>query len=528
MESLTAYFPSLERESIRVRPGLHAAGAASAAVRDVEGFEHVWVYARPTVAPALAMYAAGYVEGLLTAARIEALTANTMADQFGDKPAHGVMAWLKANFAYVRSHPQSDRFGQRLALMVAQFDGLLAGARAGGAQIDEVHLLLLNANGDLEDLTRVVGQMSVRKDKCSALVKLRPNGDLFFGHATWDSYAMMVRSLKFYDLDLLGLERFSMSFSSSPGLLSSVDDFYITSRGLAVMETTNGQYTPELDLLVTSESVLSWMRSAIATTLAHNATDWATLFSYENSGTYNNQWMALEFNRSQPVLIVLEQSPGFVEVHDKSDHLMREGYWASFNVPAFSTTYNRTGFQHRKPHSNFDLATCARGRMFAAKQSGVRSLEDLQRVLRYNDFSRDPMSNGNACVAIAERCDLNTGGKWKLNGAVDAKVTTRELAANLTFYAQFGPTHDQHPPFRWTDVAGGPLRHGQPDVFDFNWAAFGPLHAAAVQEEATLATADRSVAMAFASSLAVCVAFVLVPRWARRKEPSLTAEPLLG
>ena len=76
-------------------------------------------------------------------------------------------------------------------------------------------------------------------------------------------------------------------FSSSPGLLASLDDFYIvhsTSAQLAVIETTNDVYNPELFELVTPRSCLCWARAITANTLATTAPSWAMLFAKEASG----------------------------------------------------------------------------------------------------------------------------------------------------------------------------------------------------------------------------------------------------
>lgn len=73
------------------------------------------------------------------------------------------------------------------------------------------------------------------------------------------------------------------------------------------------------------------------------------MFASHNSGTYNNQWMvldveALQGERKEGVLWVLEQLPGTVEAADVSEVLLSQGYWPSFNVPYFPRIYNMSGY----------------------------------------------------------------------------------------------------------------------------------------------------------------------------------------
>ena len=58
------------------------------------------------------------------------------------------------------------------------------------------------------------------------------------------------------------------------------------------------------------------MRSLVANRLAKNGKEWSDIFSRFNSGTYNNQWMVVDYNQFKPgaelgtgVLYVAEQIP---------------------------------------------------------------------------------------------------------------------------------------------------------------------------------------------------------------------------
>src|SRR3546814_7202651 len=66
--------------------------------------------------------------------------------------------------------------------------------------------------------------------------------DVVFGHTTWDLFVSAApRIFKRYTFPLIRngatAEKYDMYFSSSPGLLSSVDDFYVTQIGRAHVRT---------------------------------------------------------------------------------------------------------------------------------------------------------------------------------------------------------------------------------------------------------------------------------------------------
>ena len=113
-------------------------------------------------------------------------------------------------------------------------------------------------------------------DHCSAIIKLLPDrSDILFSHSTWDDYQCSgPRIFKHVSYPLLTIKRdgneftyhptvdtdgfivrHEVHFSSSPGLLSSVDDFYVIHSvgNLAVMETSLDIYNKDLLALIHPE-----------------------------------------------------------------------------------------------------------------------------------------------------------------------------------------------------------------------------------------------------------------------------------
>ena len=224
-----------------------------------------------------------------------------------------------------------------------QLDGLVQGYNAKVKDDPSLHIppedfLWMNIFGDLEDLEQVFNldgkYDNVTRDHgsgtCSAMIKLLPGySDLYIAHDTWNSYQSMLRTLKKYTFayhwdDTKRSEHLipgqTMSFSSYPGLIYSGDDFYLISTGLAVTETTIGNSNKDLWKFVKPKGqLLEGVRTMVANRLAINGKQWSKLFSKRNSGTYNNQWMVLDYKKFTPgkdlsgvkgLLWVLEQLPG--------------------------------------------------------------------------------------------------------------------------------------------------------------------------------------------------------------------------
>jgi hypothetical protein len=113
--------------------------------------------------------------------------------------------------------------------------------------------------------------------------------------------------------------------------------------------------------------------------MAGSGEEWIDIFKQYNSGTYNNQWIIVNYARFTPgeplpdgVLHVVEQIPTRVEFEDVT-HYLRLGfvaparrtrttaharrtrgtvadrgggsrYWPSYNIPYFESIFNESGF----------------------------------------------------------------------------------------------------------------------------------------------------------------------------------------
>ncbi|XP_056274804.1 putative phospholipase B-like 2 [Pseudoliparis swirei] len=465
-------------------------------------------------------YAAGAVEAALTAQLIYKHWMNTLLGYCGPFRAPSVYckrleAFIATNLKWVQEQMEtqpSSPYWYQVRLALLQLKGLEDGYNEdlsfpiGSFSLNPFGFLLFQMGGDLEDLESALNKSSQTRPlgsgSCSALIKLLPNNkELLVSHDTWNSYQAMLRIIKKYMFAFRvspSEERFlpggTQAFSSYPGSIFSGDDFYILSSGLVTLETTIGNSNPALWKFVQpTGGVMEWLRNIVANRLAATAKEWAEIFSQYNSGTYNNQWMIVDYNHFTPgrtdikeeLFVVLEQIPGRVVYSDKTQELLEKGYWASYNIPYYVDIFNASGCNElvEKFGPWFSLDDNPRAQIFRRNQTTVKDMDSMVRLMRYNNFKEDPLSKCDGCDppangenAISSRSDLNSANgsypfgalRQRSHGGTDMKMTSFGMFRDYGMLAVSGPTWDQLPPFQWSTSPYKDLMHmGHPDTWAF-------------------------------------------------------------
>ncbi|XP_022406439.1 putative phospholipase B-like 2 isoform X1 [Delphinapterus leucas] len=471
----------------------------------------------------LQAYAAGVVEAAVSEELIYMHWMNTVVNYCGPfeyevSYCERLKKFLEANLEWMQKEMELNNgsaYWHQVRLTLLQLKGLEDSYEGsvtfptGKFTIKPLGFLLLQISGDLEDLELALNKTKTKhatgSGSCSALIKLLPGqSDLLVAHNTWHSYQYMLRIMKKYWFQFReGPQEQStrapgnrVIFSSYPGTIFSCDDFYILGSGLVTLETTIGNRNSALWKYVQPEGcVLEWMRNVVANRLALDGDSWADIFKRFNSGTYNNQWMIVDYKAFVPggpspgrrVLTILEQIPGMVVVADRTSELYQKTYWASYNIPrSFESVFNASGLPALVAHFGdwFSYDGSPRAQIFRRNQSLVHDLNSMIRLMRYNDFLHDPLSLCKACNpkpngenAVSARSDLNpANGSYpfqalhqRSHGGIDVKVTSTALAKAFRLLAASGPTWDQLPPFQWSSSPFSSLLHmGQPDLWKFS------------------------------------------------------------
>jgi len=279
-----------------------------------------------------------------------------------------------------------------------------------------------------------------------------------------------------------------VSFASYPALLSSEDDFYILTSQLVVMETTNSVFNLSLYDAITPSTVVSWIRAIVANRMANSGKEWVSIMKKYNSGTYNNQWIVVDyklFKAGQQVLSpgtvwIGSQLPGYWEDADVTSVINQQGYWPSYNIPYFKDIFVMAGYNEMvKRYGNYwTYNGYPRAQIFKQRQGQVDDLQSLQTLMRYNDWQNDPLALGCPVNMIACRADLTPGNGTAACpsgafGAVNGKITSSSMVPSFQASIIGGPTHDTQPVFEWTEQVSEKFwqtkHYGQPETFDFDW-----------------------------------------------------------
>ena len=465
-------------------------------------------------------YGMGYLEGVLNKDRIFSVYRNLMYFSFYDednKFPENLIQYLTKNLEYMKEkslkYKDEDPYWEHVYYIYNQMLGMFDGYNSvaeNEKKIDLIYFQMVVANADIEDAV-YYNNMAKRPNfknmtleeirlytalhtHCSALVKVANDlSDVWIGHNTWTTYGTMIRTFKEYRFVSNKRNEKSkvVAFSSYPGSLSSVDDFYYLDSNLVVMETTNSNFNDTLYDLLKPESLLTWVRVMIANRLASSGREWVDLFKRENSGTYNNQFQVLDLNKidtnkkeiKEEAFMVIEQLPEYTESGDAT-HFLTKGYWPSYNIPYFKTIYEKSGYVEiieNNPSSfdSYDYSGSDRPVIFRREQTNVNSLEDFKKIMRYNHYQEDECSKKNAAWTIASRYDLNVNGVGRplCYGAIDVKfVSVKEITEGKNIvHIISGPSNDNQPTFSWSNTTcheSNPIRWYHEDVVDtwnFPW-----------------------------------------------------------
>lgn len=529
------------------------------------------------------MYAAGLLEGALTAPEIKSFYVNTrssISDEDRDQLSTHIflpeLLFLDRHRPSGHEHAEPESaFWRQSVAQACQLFGMLDGYHLARKhlyadehfpdELDVADFMRLNADGQVDELKdRVVdvrpssshskawlsssflqqpgddggggalrttrGRGSgkdawVKPGRCSALVRFTGD-ELYTAHTTWENYNEATRSIKRYQFPLRDSKDscHTVLMSSYPGCITSTDDFVIGSNNVLITETTTN---------VQNENRHRWLQGRIpdyvhvmsAMRLSGDGKSFVDQFlntaghgKYALTGTYNSEWMVVDYNKFKKeekklddgALYVIDTGPGAskfprdalvsgesLKIDEpglrgnsmlETDRVFKvnvnelmsktgsaafidatpvlrsgQGYYSSFNEAQLSPIARLLGSD---PESD------PRRSIFAKEAPKAKTVSDIAWLMRRNEPELDGEPSG--ARPIAPRND------FRKFGGTDTKVVSAAHVKDLALLGISGPTAVVGgccKPYRWRAPQDGIER-----VMDSGWRVFKKMDSAAPEE----------------------------------------------
>ena len=479
-------------EELALLSRLHEDSVANVQLNDTHyttGWAYVTVQTDGSYPDWLQGYAAGYLEGYLTYDLIWATKNNkqiallemglvTMpkkASEFIQNQTN----WINET---IYSNPDDNYWNlvnATMSQLYGMYDGYVKAVNENNKTnwtltFDEFYLITYAV--DLPDVVSKYSLVDIHLPRCSFLLKIIDDS-LYVGQTTWTDFTDMVRTYRVYNFNFQNplVNAKKISFSSQPGAISSQDDFYIIDGSRVVAETTIVAYNPLVYEYLHYDSIPYWVRVTLANLAFTDQSSWADMYFKHRSGTYNDQWLVVDFNsynaskgdfsHAKDIIWMIEEFYTLTSAIDVTQELLvPQGYVASYNAP-----YNKTLWELSKNLDHYD--NNPRAKLFAKYAPEIKNLEDFQNVMRKNNHSDTDLY----CLAIAPRCDLQSVTDIPF-GAIDCKITNDNMVTQHQAWIQSGPTtYGDLPPFNWTDWPRFDKKlAGMPEIFNFTWQYVDP------------------------------------------------------
>jgi len=500
-----------------------------------QGFGELHVHANHKAAGASdaeMMKCAGLIEGMVTAQRISDgvyLYKNHTLEDFGtpDWPDN-LVNYIRQNMNYSKTKSsllqKVDKWWKHVYLVITHTEAILEGynkaKKANNMNITDVDWWIYQSAGDMDDLEVFIELLDIKRGKprrytapkssklnlpfsdqwydthhhCTGLIFATPGfTDAFVSHDSWSGFFDMNRITKDYDFDFsTGAKR--MIFSSAPGRSYSMDDFWQIDNNLVVIETTLHNWDNDLYLEYCKPSqIFTWIRVQVANRIAENGKDWCETFIRENSGTYNNQYIVVDYNKFKPgqkaqagFIWAIEQLPGYYNYGDRTDEFNTNRYIPSLNTPFFEDVYEKAKYPEKVIETNSTYwSYWDNSRMHIVERDvpNLKDYEDFKTFMRSNDWEHDPLTNYDPAEAILSRYDLRpddcipNGNSLmcpNVFGGTDSKTTNYNNVMNHKFDFISSPQYETQP--AWEFGVGKYANYdytGLPQKWTFPRLSFG-------------------------------------------------------
>jgi hypothetical protein len=322
-----------------------------------------------------------------------------------------------------------------------ELKGIVEGLKAKGVALDLWDVVAMNAWLELSPYytgwyDKEHQLSAVRRpvpEHCSAFAAVGSytrDGKVVIAHNNWTEYKEGSRWNIIFDI--APSEGYRILMDGMPGLIHSGDDYGVNSAGIAITETTIGQFSG-FDPL----GIPEFERARKAMQYAANIDDYARIIEDGNNGGYANTWLIADTRNNE--IANLELGLKHVTLQRTKD-----GYFVGSNFPANPELI-------RDEASEFpvaDLSISANARhvrwdQLMQENKGKIDVAAAQKFLadHYDTFSHQPAPSE---LTLCGHIDLSVrgSGKWQPEygpaGTVQNKAADAAMLSQMSFTAAMG------------------------------------------------------------------------------------------
>ena len=311
-----------------------------------------------------------------------------------------------------------------------EMQGMADGANDKNLPVDLKDILAMNANIELKDYylpwLEAHGQLSLIKSKapfaCSAFVATgseTKDGGVVMGHNLWWDYFVGGRWKILEDVKPAKGHEFVMD--TLPGFIHSGSDWGQNDSGILITETTISGFVG-----YNPNGIPEFQRMRKAIQYSSSLDDIVKTFETGNNGGYANTWLLADTKTNE--IGKLELGLQHVAYHHTKDGAY---YGANYPEDPLIIQDEASGYDTTVAGNVCELRRQRWGELMAQNKGKVDA--DLAMQFLGDTYNTETKSNDGLGSALCSK-------GFPVWGAVNAKVTTTELAKKMSLWARIGVT----------------------------------------------------------------------------------------
>ncbi len=289
------------------------------------------------------------------------------------------------------------------------------------------------------NFTSYVPKKSSQKEKCSAFIATgtaTADGKIVISHSSFDNFwnVQWVNVI----LDVKPTEGFHFVMQTTPGYVASFSDFYISESGIVSLETALAGFNG-FDVNKTP----FYVRARNAIQYAKNIDEYVLILNNGNNGGNASTWLIGDINTNE--IAQFQQGLVFQNLEKKKDGYFY-GFNAAFDPRIRNLECNGEGYNDVRRHTG---SRRVRLPQLLEKYFGEINIENAKKIMADHFDVYRKRSNRPAATTVCAHYDEDA--RYSMSspeathpdpytpaGATDCKMTTADLAKNLTMIAIYG------------------------------------------------------------------------------------------